>query len=260
MSSIKAKLLGVVVIMSLLLYACSTSTKKDSIQIATAANMQFAMEALLTEFTSSTGYKATAIVSSSGKLTAQIKAGAPYDVFVSADMNYPTHLYEEKYAIEAPKVYANGSLVLWTLQEVDTLTLDILTAEKIQHIAIADADLAPYGRATMEYLESKGIKDQLIPKMVFAQSISGVNQYITTQAAEVGFTAKSVVVSPEMKGKGSWISIPKTKYKPIDQGVVLLNYAAQTKAQQKKAKVFYQFLFSDKAQKILQEYGYFTPY
>lgn len=228
------------------------------LRIATAANMQFAMEALVDDFEKKTEISCEIITGSSGKLTAQIKAGAPYDIFASADMEYPNELSKNGLTTDAPKVYAYGTLVLWTTEKTDSLSVSYLNSDRVKHIAVADEKLAPYGAAAMQYLEATGMKERLKDKFVFAQSISGVNQYITSKTAEAGFTAKSVVVSPEMKATGCWIAIPQTYYDPIAQGAVLLKQNEASKKSVNNAKQFYNYLFSDKAQIILNQYGYYT--
>ena len=124
-----------------------TSVAQKKINVAAAANVQFVLNELVKDFDNSTGIKTNVILSSSGKLTAQIKEGAPYDVFVSADMKYPQELYKSGYAIDSPKVYANGLLVLWTIQPgiKPVADLSVLTSDAIKKIAIANPQTAPYG-------------------------------------------------------------------------------------------------------------------
>src|SRR6476660_7976296 len=122
-----------------------SSFAKTKLTVAAAANVQYVMNELAKDFENSTGIKTDIILNSSGKLTAQIKEGAPYDVFVSADMNYPQELYKSGYAVDSPKVYANGLLVLWTTQtgikpETD---LQLLTSGSVKKIAIANPETAP---------------------------------------------------------------------------------------------------------------------
>ncbi|MFL9843956.1 molybdate ABC transporter substrate-binding protein [Flavobacterium rhizosphaerae] len=235
--------------------AC-TQQKAVPVRIAVAANMQFAIDSLITDFHKETGINCELVIGSSGKLTAQIKAGAPYDIFVSADMRYPQELYKSGLTTVRPKIYAYGTLVMWSLKKTGSLTVGYLNSSEVAHIAVADEKLAPYGAAAMQYLEAVSMKEELKRKFVVAQSISGVNQYITTHNAEVGFTAKSVLLSPEMKGKGSWISIPENYYEPLAQGAVIISHEDATAKQQKNVKEFYQYLFSESAHRILKSYGY----
>ena len=228
---------------------CQT-TENNYLRIATAANMQFAMKAITKAFTEKTNIKCETIVGSSGKLTAQIKAGAPYDIFVSADMKYPNKLYKDGLSSAKPKVYANGKLVLWSMKNEIRLNIETIISNNINHIALANPKTAPYGKAAMETLDFYKFTNQIEDKLVFGESISQTNQFINSQAAEIGFTAKSVVLSPLMKGKGQWIEILDSVYSPIEQGIILLNDPTED------AKQFQAFLFSEQGSAILKSYGY----
>lgn len=244
-------LLGVVIGIGLLFSACG-GKRSEALVIATAANMQFAMEALTSAFTAQTGVTCQAIISSSGKLTAQIKEGAPFDVFVSADMKYPAELFETGFTIEAPKIYAFGQLVLWTKKRKSPPSILDLSQEDIRHIALANPKTAPYGQAAMEVLAHYNLSAQVEDKLVYGESIAQTNQFILSEAAELGFTAKSVVLSPRMKDEGYWLSIPQDIYSPIEQGIVLL----QRDRMHTEAQAFYDFVFSAEARIILESYGY----
>src|SRR6476469_8953610 len=129
-----------------------SSFAQTKLTVAAAANVQYVMNELVKDFDSSASIQTDIILNSSGKLTAQIKEGAPYDVFVSADMKYPQELYKSGYAIDSPKVYANGLLVLWTIQAgIKPLAdLSVLTSDAIRKIAIANPQTAPYGEASVK--------------------------------------------------------------------------------------------------------------
>ena len=240
------------IITSFFLYSCNDNNPQPLL-IATAANMQFAIPSLLKKFTETTGIACEPIISSSGKLTAQIKEGAPYSVFLSADMKYPEVLYRQGLTITRPKIYAYGTLVLWSIAESNNLSLDLLNSPSIAHIALANPKTAPYGKAAMEVLQHLNVSSTLKKKLVFGESIAQTNQFITSQVAELGFTAKSVVVSPMVKEQGQWITIDTSLYSPIEQGIVLLK---NTPDKLKEAQLFYDFLLSEKGQAILNENGY----
>ena len=244
--------LGILIVLFAL--SCQRDTTKK-LTIATSANLQFAMKELVDNFTEISSIPCEIVVGSSGKLTAQISAGAPYDVFVSANMLYPTRLFENELTTAPPKIYAQGKLVLWTMQEQIELTLDNLENEKIKHIALANPKTAPYGKAAVEYLLITDLFGKIESKIVYGESIAQVNQFVNSQVVDMGFTAKSVVLSPQMKGKGSWMEIPEELYTPIAQGIVLLKNEAgkETQAQQ-----FSDFLFSAQGEKILEDFGYST--
>ena len=239
----------------LLLSSCQLSKETKTLKVATAANMQFAMQAIVQAFEAKTGIKADIITGSSGTLAAQIKQGAPYDLFVSADTKYPQSLVQENLHLEKPKVYAYGKLVIWSTLKGFPLSFDALTQQHIKHIALADPKLAPYGKAAIESLDYVDIMEQVIHKLVYGTSISQVNQFVVSQAAEVGITAKSVVLAPNVQEVGSWIDIPDKYYQPIQQSVVILkNDHTQTEA----VKALQSFLLSKEGQSILEQYGYQT--
>jgi molybdate transport system substrate-binding protein len=228
------------------------------ITVAGAANVQFTLEDLKAEFTRQTGIAVTAVIGSSGKLTSQIENGAPFDVLLSADMKYPARLYKDGFSSQAPKVYAYGVLVLWTTKEIDlSKGMDVLTDPGIGKIALANPELAPYGCQAVNALRFYKLYDSLQKKLVFGESISQANQFITTQAADLGFTAKSVVLAPNMKGHGRWVEVPAESYEPISQGVIVLKYAQEHHSNE--AREFYDFLFSPGAREIFKKYGYKLP-
>lgn len=237
----------------LLLTACSTqNTNKNQqvIKIATAANMQYAIKEIATAFTEETDIKCEIIIGSSGKLTAQIKEGAPYDLFVSANMMYPKSLEKDKMTVGELKVYALGKLVIWTMKEHIKPNLSSLNLSNVKHIAIANTETAPYGIAAMEVLEKQPYFQEIQSKLVFGESISQTNQFITTNSAEIGFTALSTVLSPEAKGKGLWEIVDSELHSPIRQGVAIIDTGNPFSVE------FYDFLSSEKAKVILRNYGY----
>lgn len=227
----------------------------QTVRVAVAANAQFVAAALKDAFSQHDPARIELVISSSGKITAQIAHGAPYAVFLSADMNYPTVLYEKGFAVNKPRVYASGKLVCWSLKTLSRgAGLDAVRNSDIGAIAVANPATAPYGVATIQALKKAGIYRVIRDKIVYGESISQVNQYLISGAAEVAFTAMSVVEAPAMKGKGNWIEVPDSLYQPIDQGVVLLkSRPADVMA---GARRFYQFLFSPRAREIFKAYGY----
>jgi len=229
--------------------------KDIDLTVAVAANAQFAMEAIELAFEKETNKNIEMVIGSSGKLTAQIRQGAPYDILVAANMKYPNYLYEEGLAKEAPKIYALGELVWWTFdQDLIILSdLSILMHSNVQKIAIANPKNAPYGEQAINALTYFNLKDKLQSKLVFGESIAQTNQYVSTQNCEIGFTAKSVVLAPKLKGKGNWRAVPKEAYEPIQQGMIITKYGNQEHAE--LAQQFYDFLFSSTAQDILKTYG-----
>jgi len=237
------------------LSGCGTN-ESQKLTIATSANMQYAIHSLVSTFTRETGIQCEVVVSSSGKLTAQIVAGAPYDVFVSADMKYPENLFNKGLTIAQPEIYAEGKLVLWSTNDEINPSIEILTNKQIKHIALANPKTAPYGSAAMEVMDYYKITESVKPKLVYGESISQTSRFITSGAAQVGFTAKSVVLSPHVNEPGKWIEIKSNTYKPIAQGVVVLN---NRKEYLEQAKKFQDFLLSSVGKEILDKFGYNAP-
>ncbi len=240
---------------ALLFLVSCTSSNNEKLSIATSANMQFAMEALVDEFSEQTGIECQLMLSSSGKLTAQIQEGAPYDVFVSADLKYPTTLFEKNLCTSNPRVYAYGKLVLWTMHPTLDPSLAMITHPSLRHLAIANPKTAPYGRAAMEVIENMKIQHEIMPKLVYGESIAQVNQFVYSKSAEIGFTAMAVVKSPKMQEQGRWLEVDPSLYTPIEQGVVVL----RTSTHLPQAQQFADFLFSTEAQSILTKFGYLVP-
>jgi molybdate transport system substrate-binding protein len=242
----------------LLLSTLATPAAAGSLTVAVAANVQFAFKDLQAAFSRETGIEVQSVIGSSGKITAQVRGGAPFDVFLSADMGYPQALYKEGLASTEPLVYGYGTLVVWTLSDVDLASgVKALADPKIAKVAIANPKLAPYGRAALEALTHYRIADTVRAKMVFGENVSQVNQYIYSRNVDAGFTAKSVVLSPTMRGKGKWFEVPQSTYQPIAQGVVILKHGADNA--RADCKRFIRFLASTSARKILVDYGYGLP-
>lgn len=244
-----------ILIFLLSLISC-TSKNPSKLTIACAANTQFALSEIISVFEKENGIKVSLIVASSGKLTAQIKEGAPYDVFISADMKFPEEISRSGLALEEPRIYAFGTLILLSLREDIPPSLEILSNEKINHIAVANSKTAPYGKAAEQVLYYYGKYDEIKGKLVFGESISQANQFLNTGAAEIGFTAKSTFRAfAENEGK-AFIEFDIESYDPIEQGVVVIKNSNQN---EELASKFYLFLFSQKAQDILIKYGYEIP-
>jgi molybdate transport system substrate-binding protein len=234
------------------------AARAETLTVAVAANVKFVFDELKAEFKKSSGIDINGVFASSGKINAQIKSGAPYDVFMSADMEFPAALHREGFAVAAPKVYARGVLVLWTLQPLDFKQgMDVLKNPAVIKVAMANPKLAPYGREAMRALEYFKLRAAVEPKLIYGESIAQVNQYIDTRSVEIGFTAKSVVLAPQMLGRGKWIEVPRDSYQPIEQGIVLLKHGAGKNAE--AARHFMEFMASAQARSTLQKFGYVLP-
>jgi molybdate transport system substrate-binding protein len=241
----------------LIAMALLLTLQADTLRIAVAANVSYAIEALKAEFTRQhPGSTVEVILGSSGKLTAQIIHGAPYDLFLSADMKYPNRLYAEGVATSAPLIYAKGALIMLTTRDLPLEKgLELLADPRVERIAIANYKLAPYGKAAVEAMQRSGVLQSAKPKFINGESITQAVQYTLT-AADVGFIAKSAIFSPKLSRYNregiSWIEIDPTLYPPIEQGMVLLEEGVRKPA----ARAFYDFMLTPKAQSILQMHGY----
>jgi molybdate transport system substrate-binding protein len=227
----------------------------NTLNVAVAASVQYVFTELQAEFQRSSGVELKPSFSASGKFAAQIMNGAPFDVFLSADMEFPEKLYQAGYAVAKPQVYAYGTLVLWSMKDLDMHDWrGALTAAAVNRIALANPQTAPFGRAAVEALRRAHLEAQLQPKLVYGESIAQTDQYIYSGVAEVGFTAKSVVLSPELKGQGKWIDVPEDMYEPIAQGVAILKHGQD--GNPRLSRQFVDFLSSQPARAILARYGY----
>ena len=197
-----------------------------TIQIAVAANVSYAIKNLTQAFNEKhPETKVQVILGSSGKLTAQIKHGAPYQLFMSANMIYPEALYREKMAVTKPVVYAEGALAYLSVKPYDlSKGLDIVKDPQIKRIAVANPKTAPYGIATREALKNAGLYETIKSKFIFGESISQTVSYAVT-ASDLGFIAKSSLYSKQMQkykeGK-NWREVDPKLYTPIAQGIVIL--------------------------------------
>ena len=229
---------------------------QTKLTVAVAANMQYTMEALKAEFNKKDKTEINVVLGASGKLTQQIMQSAPFNIFISADTAFPEKLANAGFAALPPKVYAQGLLVLWSAKDnvQPTADLKLLLNDNIQHIAIANPKTAPYGTAAEFILKKYNLYDKISAKLVTGESITQTSLFIATQSADIGFTAKSIVISDEMKGKGKWVELNQKDYPAIKQAAVLLKYSQENN--DVEAKKFYEFLYSKQAKAIYKKFGY----
>ncbi len=231
----------------------NTVSFAQGLKVAAAANLQAIIEVLQKDFKQKTGIEIEPIIGSSGKLVAQIKNGAPFDVFLSADMDFPQGLFKDGLSTKEPVVYAYGSLIICSSQDIGFENWErILLTERVKKIAIANPAVAPYGLAAEELLKKKGILNNVKNKIVTGESIAQVNTYVTTGVVEVGFTTQALVKDPANKTKLYWKVIDPKRYAPIQQGIVVLKRAEKNP----DAEKFYQYILSADAKRIFEQYGY----
>lgn len=227
------------------------------IVVAAAANVKPAMDEIVPAFQKATGTTAKATYGSSGKFATQIRAGAPFDVFVAADASFPDSVVKWGQGIGKPIVYARGIVVLWTsVPGLDPADLSILKDPRVAKIAIADPKLAPYGRNAVLALEKAGMMDGIRPKVVWGENIAQVATYAATGAVEAAFPAKSQALE-NLAGNGRWADIDTTLAAPLPQAVVVLKHGKDNNP--KTAKAFADFLLSPVAREIWKRNGYLLP-
>ncbi len=226
----------------------------DQIRIAVASNFIGAMTVLSETFELKTGHQVVLMFGSTGKHYAQIRNGAPFDLFFSADQERPERLENEGIAVpETRFTYAVGKVVLWSPKPdfVDSGG-SVLKEGNFRYLAIANPRLAPYGRAAQEILESFGLWETLQGRLVRGENIGQTFQYVKSGNADLGFVAFAQIQSPGNSVSGSWWTIPKDLYLPIRQQAVLL-------IDSNPARAFLTFVKSHEAREIIREYGYSLP-
>lgn len=227
------------------------------INVFAAANVTYAFDELKAEFAKSNpDTKVTVTLGASGALSTQVKNGAPADVFMAANMKFVQDLYDTKFAVTKPVVYAQGALALFTIRDID-LAKGINAVEGLKAIAIANPETAPYGKASIEALKKAGIYDKVEKNVILAKSIGeALSQALS--AADVGFIAASAMYDKKMaeyKEDKNFILIDPALYTPIDQGMVILKHGENNP----EAKAFYDFIRSDRAKEIFRKFGYVVP-
>ena len=230
-----------------------------TINIAVAANVSYAIDTINKEFNKLyPDTKVRVILGSSGKLTAQIRNGAPYQLFMSANMKYPDALFKNGSAITSPQVYVLGSLAFLSVKKQDfEKGINLVLSDTISKIAIANPKSAPYGIATFEALKNAKLLDRVKSKFIYGESISQTVSYTVT-AADIGFIAKSSLYSKNMKQFKkdiNWVEVDSKLYTPISQGIVILKEGSRNS----EVKNYYDFILSSKAKKIFVDFGYAVP-
>jgi len=225
------------------------------ITVACAANMQFALKEIIDAYTATTKNIVKPVFGSSGKLSAQIQNGAPFDVFVSADMAYVDSLFNKGFTQAAAKEYARGKLVMWTVRDLDlSQGLAVLKSPAVKSIAVGDPKCTVYGPAAMQVMEKRGVLADVKTKLVFGDNITAVAQYIVNGSADIGFANLSFAQVGPMAGKGHFVLIDSTLYNPLPQGAAVLRYGLDKNAVE--AKAFFDFLYSPQSRDILKKHGY----
>lgn len=245
----------VLAILAVFAFSPPPKAAADTALVAVAANFAEAAEALVAPFQEASGHDLSLTTGSTGKLYAQIAAGAPFDVMLSADAGTPAQLLDGGNAVAGTAfTYATGQLTLWSsdFARIGDDARAALADPALRFVAIANPDLAPYGVAARETLQSLGLWDRLQTKIVMGQNVGQTHAMVATGAAEVGFVALSAVRSPRARIEGSRWDVPQDLYAPIRQDAVLLRHGADNAA----ATAFLDFLRSDEAAAVIDAFGY----
>jgi molybdate transport system substrate-binding protein len=248
-----------VVALSLYFGSREIRAQKHEVSIAAAADLQFAMKDLASQFEKATGDTLHVTYGSSGNFFSQLQNGAPFDLFFSADIDYPKKLQNAGLAEPGSMFpYAIGRIVLWTPAnsklDVANQTWNVLLDAGVSKIAIANPEHAPYGRAAVAAMQAAGIYEKVKAKLVFGENISQAAQFVQSGNAQAGIIALSLAISPSMKDGKRW-EIPANSYPPIEQVVVMLKNAKDKGA----ARAFLEFVKSEPGRATLARYGFAIP-
>lgn len=232
----------------------SVAAQAAEVKVAVAANFALTMKDIAAEFEKDTGHKVSLTQGATGKFYAQITNGAPFEVFLSADDETPSRLIKEGKAVSGTQfTYAVGRLVLWS---PDPSLVDqgggVLKTDRFKFLSIANARVAPYGRAAVQTMQKLGVLTAIEPRVVQGESITQTHQFVSSGNAQLGFVALSQVwENGRLKSGSAWI-VPEDMHEQLKQDAVLLNPGKDSKA----AVALVDYLKSDKARKIIDRYGY----
>lgn len=235
----------------------------QTVRVAAAADLEPVLPPIFEHFRQTTGITAAATYQSSAALTTQIENGAPFDLFLSANMDYPRKLIADGFAqglgegsSGEPILYATGTLVLWTRNDsrLPAPSLDLLRSPDMKRLAIANQDRAPYGKAAVAALQKLGLYQTLKAKIVTAENIAQAGQFVDSGNADAGLISLTLAKTPHMAQSGRYFVVPQDLYPAIEQGAVLISKSSQRVA----ARKLLVYLMSAPVQEQLRQYG-LTP-
>ncbi|CAN5473381.1 molybdate ABC transporter substrate-binding protein [soil metagenome] len=245
----------------LIFLTCSCNSEnqthhENTVFIAAAADLKFALDSVIVNFNEEyPDLEVSVNYGSSGKFYNQIVNDAPFDIYFSADMNYPQRLVEQGFTAGPINPYAVGRIVLWSRKFSVEDGLSILLSDEIQKVAMANPAHAPYGKRSEEALIYFNIYDSVKSKVVLGENIAQATQFVTSGAAEAGIIALSLAISPSLQKEGNYYLIPEKAHTPLEQAFVVLK-----KAESKDSvKTFSEFVTSETAKEILKYYGFSVP-
>jgi molybdate transport system substrate-binding protein len=232
---------------------------RTRLRIAAASDLQLVFPVLTARFERETQHTVDVSFGSSGNFFAQIRNGAPFDLFFSADVDYPKQLESSGLAVRGTLVdYARGTLVLWSRNDTNLdlgRGLAILAEARVRTIAIANPEHAPYGRAAVAALRHDGLYDRVRSKFVLGENISQTAQFVQSGNADAGLIALSLALAPAMLSTGRYVEIPGSYHPPIEQAAVVIRASRQ----QEVARQFLTFLRRSDNQQTLKQAGFMNP-
>ncbi len=231
-----------------------TPPAAPGLTIAAAADLKYALDSLVTIFRrQQPAARVTVVYGSSGKFYEQLRHDAPFDMFFSADSDYPRRLQQAGLTAGAPRPYALGRLVLWSRKlNPSAKGINTLLDPRVRHVAIANPAHAPYGRLAEEVLRHYHLFDQVQPKLVRGENIGQAAQYAATGAADAGLLAYALALSPALRRAGRFYLIPASAHAPLQQSFVVLKRAQGNAT----ATAFAAFVASPAARQALKKYGF----
>jgi molybdate transport system substrate-binding protein len=233
--------------------AVATPAFAEQALVAVAANFVPPFREVVMEFETTTGHTLRVVSGSSGNFYAQIKNGAPFDLFFSADSEKPKLLEDEGLGVKGSRfTYAVGRLVLWSPDPDFVTGEDTLRSERFKHLAIANPKTAPYGMAAMQAMQKLGVWEKLQPRIVMGENLGQTMGFIESGNAELGFVALSQALDPKLKVKGARWNVPTDLHEPIKQDVILIKKGKDNPA----ANALIAFMGRPQARAIIERYGY----
>jgi molybdate transport system substrate-binding protein len=239
----------------------SSEQATREVRVAAAADLNYAFDELAQEFQKlHPEIKVTVSYGSSGNFYAQLSNKAPFDLFLSADIEYPRKLIENGLASEQPEfVYALGHIVIWVPNrsklDLDNLGINVLSDPSVKKLAIANPKFAPYGRAAEAALKKLGVYDEVKDRLVLGDNIAQTAQFVESGAADIGIIAQSLALAPPMRDKGRYWPIPVDDYPRLEQAGIILNWVKDKEA----TETLRAFMGSMDGKAILEKYGFTLP-
>jgi molybdate transport system substrate-binding protein len=256
----RCALIAAYIFLSLSTFSFAQNKDAPELIVAAAADLSSALKDVANGFERKTGTKVELSFGASGALTQQIHNGAPFDMFFSADMDFPRKLIAAGEADEPTLYqYAVGKVVLWVPADspldVEHKGMDILLDPSVKKIAIANAQNAPYGRAAVAALKHADLYAKVIDRLVVGENIAQTAQFVESGNAQAGFVALAHAMAPSMQGKGKFWVVPQDYYPTLAQGVVVVSRSAH----KKEAQEFLDYIKSKEAAEVLRKFGFSLP-